>query len=69
MLIVRNLGWGVLPSEMFQENPRLKQQLKVLDLLDFTPKFEYYIDLVWSRESKLGSAARYLIEHIRRDRK
>ncbi|MPW43020.1 LysR family transcriptional regulator [Acinetobacter guerrae] len=69
MMIVRNLGWGVLPSEMFQENPRLKQQLKVLDLLDFTPKFEYYIDLVWSRESKLGSAARYLIEHIRQDRK
>ncbi|MBJ9984369.1 LysR family transcriptional regulator [Acinetobacter sp. S40] len=69
MMIVRNLGWGVLPSEMFKENPKLKQQLKVLNLLDFTPKFEYYIDLVWSRESKLGSAARYLIEHIRQNRK
>ncbi|WP_130804714.1 LysR family transcriptional regulator [Acinetobacter ihumii] len=69
MMITRNLGWGVLPLEMFKENPKLEQQLKVLHLLDFSPKFDYFIDLVWSRESKLGMAARYLIKHIRHNRK
>lgn len=68
LMILRNLGWGVLPQEMFKENPELKNKLKVLDLLDFTPRFEYYVDLVWSRESELGAAARFLIEHIRKQR-
>ena len=69
MMIVRNLGWGVLPLEMFNENPELKKKLKVLEVYDFTPKFEYYVDLVWSRESNLGAAAQFLIEHIRKQRK
>jgi len=69
MMIVRNLGWGVLPLEMFNENPELKKKLKVLEINDFTPKFEYYVDLVWSRESNLGAAAQFLIEHIRKQRK
>lgn len=68
LMILRNLGWGVLPQEMFKENPELKNNLKILDLLDFTPRFEYYVDLVWSRESELGAAARFLIEHIRKQR-
>ncbi|MFW1950489.1 LysR family transcriptional regulator [Acinetobacter beijerinckii] len=68
MMIVRNLGWGVLPLEMFNENPELKKKLKVLELYDFTPKFEYFVDLVWSRESELGAAARFLIDHIRAQR-
>ncbi len=67
-LIQKELGWGVLPLQMFNENPQLKHNLKILDLLDFTPKFEYYVDLVWSRESNLGSAARFLINHIRNQR-
>ncbi|UOB51395.1 LysR family transcriptional regulator [Acinetobacter junii] len=69
MMIVRNLGWGVLPLEMFNENPELKKKLKILEVYDFTPKFEYYVDLVWSRESNLGAAAQFLIEHIRKQRK
>lgn len=69
MMIVRNLGWGVLPLEMFNENPELKKKLKVLEIYDFTPKFEYYVDLVWSRESNLGAAAQFLIEQIRKQRK
>jgi DNA-binding transcriptional LysR family regulator len=69
MMIVRNLGWGVLPLEMFNENPELKKKLKILEIYDFTPKFEYYVDLVWSRESNLGAAAQFLIEHIRKQRK
>lgn len=68
LMILQNLGWGVLPQEMFKENPELKNKLKILDLLDFTPRFEYYVDLVWSRESELGAAARFLIEHIRKQR-
>ncbi|NAR17758.1 LysR family transcriptional regulator [Acinetobacter haemolyticus] len=68
MMIVRNLGWGVLPLEMFNENPELKKKLKILKLYDFTPKFEYFVDLVWSRESELGAAARFLIEYIRDQR-
>lgn len=69
MMIVRNLGWGVLPLEMFNENPELKKKLKILEIYDFTPKFEYYVDLVWSRESNLGAAAQFLIEYIRKQRK
>ena len=40
-----------------------------MELYDFTPKFEYYVDLVWSRESELGAAARFLIQYIRNQRK
>lgn len=58
-MILRNLGWGVLPQEMFKENPELNNKLKALDVFDFTPRFEYYVDLVWSRESELGAAARF----------
>ncbi len=49
-------------------NPELKKKFKIMELYDFTPKFEYYVDLVWSRESDLGAAARFLIEHIRTQR-
>ena len=68
MMIVRNLGWWVLPLEMFNENPELRKKLKILDLLDFTPKFEYFVDIVWNKESNLGLAARFLINHIRNQR-
>ena len=68
-IILQNLAWGVLPLEMFNENPELKHQLKILNFSDFTPKFEYFVDLVWSRESQLGAAARFLINHIRNERK
>lgn len=68
MLILEKLGWGVLPEQMLIENPHLKQQLQILQLSDFTPKFEYYVDLVWNRESKLGSAAHFLINHLRNQR-
>lgn len=68
-IILQNLAWGVLPIEMFNENPELKNKLKILKFSDFTPKFEYFVDLVWSRESQLGAAARFLINHIRNNRK
>ena len=45
-----------------------KKKFKIMELYDFTPKFEYYVDLVWSRESDLGAAARFLIEHVRQKR-
>ena len=31
MMILRNLGWGVLPLEMFNENPELKKKFSVHD--------------------------------------
>lgn len=68
-MIMQGLGWGILPLEMLNQNPHLQQQLKILDFLDFSPKFEYFIDLVWSRESELGAAAHFLIDHIRNTRK
>ncbi|AOA58000.1 HTH-type transcriptional regulator AceR [Acinetobacter larvae] len=67
-MILRGLGWGVLPLDMFKENPVLQKQLKVLKFSDFTPNFEYYVDLVWSRESQLGAAARFLIDYARQRR-
>lgn len=68
-MILKKLGWGILPLDMLAENPLLQQQLKVLALQDFTPKFNYYVDLVWSRESKLGAAAQYLIQYVKNRRK
>lgn len=68
-MIREGLGWGILPLDMLNQNPHIHQQLKILDFLDFSPKFEYFIDLVWSRESELGAAARFLIDHIRNSRK
>ena len=67
-MIKQGLGWGVLPLEMLNEHPELQHELKILQLLDFTPKFEYFVDLVWSRETELGAAARFLINHIRNQR-
>ena len=68
-MIREGLGWGILPLDMLNQKPHIHQQLKILDFLDFSPKFEYFIDLVWSRESELGAAARFLIDHIRNSRK
>ena len=68
MMILKGLGWGVLPLEMLNENPTLQEQLKILNFCDFSPKFEYYVDLVWSRENSLGQAARFLIDHLRNQR-
>ena len=68
-MIKQGLGWGVLPLEMLNEHPELQHELKILQLLDFTPKFEYFVDLVWSREHQLGDAAHFLINHVRNLRK
>lgn len=68
-MIMQNLGWGVLPLEMLNQNPQLKKHLKVLNFADFTPKFEYFVDLVWNRESQQGAAARFLIHHVQNQRK
>ena len=68
-MIMQGLGWGILPVEMLNQNPHIKQKLKILKFLDFSPKFEYFVDLVWSRESQLGAAACFLIQHIRNSRK
>lgn len=68
-MIKQNLGWGVLPLEMFTENPLLKKHLKILNFADFTPKFEYFVDLVWNRESQQGAAARFLMDHVKKQRK
>lgn len=68
-MIQQGLGWGVLPLEMINEQPHLQEQLQILQLLDFTPKFEYFVDLVWSRETRLDTAAHFLINHLRQQRK
>lgn len=68
-IILKNLAWGILPIEMFNENPALSAELKILNFLDFTPKFEYFVDLVWSRESRLGAAAHFLIQYVQNQRK
>ncbi|MEB3767905.1 LysR family transcriptional regulator [Acinetobacter sp. MD2] len=68
-LIQKGLGWGILPLELFKQQPQLVQQLKVLQIQDFTAQMEYYIDLVWSKESELGPASQFLIEYVRTQRK
>lgn len=67
-LVLQQLGWTILPLRMFEENPSLHQQLKIIDLLDFSPKFHYFIDLVWNKEGKAGKAQQFLIDYIRKQR-
>lgn len=67
-LILEGLGWGILPLNMLNENPKLKQQLKILNFRDFTPKFIYFMDLVWRRDSALGQAAHFLINYMQNHR-
>ncbi|MCG2572307.1 LysR family transcriptional regulator [Acinetobacter sp. ME22] len=67
-LILKNLGWGLLPLTMLQQNPLLYTQLKILDILDITPQLDYYIDLVWNKEARLGQASQFLIDHVRSQR-
>ena len=68
-LILQGLGWGVLPLQMLEENPYLTEQLKILDLRDFTPQLTYFMDLVWRRDQSLGQAAQFLIEYFQNHRK
>ena len=68
-LILKQLGWGILPLDMLHENPLLQKQLKVLPLSDFTPKFHYFVDLVWNTEQPLGLATQFLIDYLRGERK
>ncbi len=64
-LILKNLGWGILPLDMLHQQPHLKQQLQILAIADFTAQFDYFVDLVWNREYALGQAALFLIDYIR----
>ena len=68
-LILQGLGWGVLPLQMLKENPYLAEQLHILDIHDFTPKFTYFMDLVWRRDHALGQAAQFLIQYLQDHRK
>lgn len=67
-LILKNLGWGLLPLTMLEQNPHLYTQLKILDILEITPQLEYYIDLVWNKEAQLGQASQFLIDFVRQQR-
>lgn len=67
-LVLQKLGWAILPRRMFEENPSLQYQLKIIDLLDFSPHFQYFIDLVWNKEGKTGKAMQFLIEYIRKQK-
>ena len=50
LMILRNLGWGVLPQEMFKENPELNNKLKALDVFDL--RLDLNITLIWSEPRK-----------------
>lgn len=66
-LIERKLGWGLLPLEVL-DNTQIKQQLKILEIEEFSAKFEYFVDLVWSKENVLGLASQFLISHAKQQR-
>lgn len=64
-LIQQGLGWGILPLELFKQQPQLYEHIKVLDIQEFTAQMEYYVDLVWSKETELGLASQFLIDYVR----
>lgn len=66
-LIQRDLGWGLLPPEVLKD-PSLTKELKVLTIEEFSGKFEYFVDLVWSKEKTLGLASQFLIEYVKQQR-
>ena len=64
-LIEKQLGWGLLPMEFLQNTAH---QLKILDIQEFTAKFDYFVDLVWSKEKALGLASQFLIRYAKEQR-
>ncbi|MEB3752886.1 LysR family transcriptional regulator [Acinetobacter sp. MD2(2019)] len=67
-LIQQGLGWGILPLELFKQQPQLSQHIKILNIENFTAQMEYFLDLVWSKETELGLASRFLIDYVRKQR-
>ena len=68
-LIQQGLGWGILPLELFKQQPQLYESIKILHIQEFTAQMEYYVDLVWSKETELGLASQFLINYVRNQRK
>lgn len=63
-IIKAGLAWGFLPeSNITQELS--EQSLAILDICDFSPSIELYVDLVWGREQTQGQASQYFIDIVR----
>lgn len=64
-LIEKQLGWGLMPLDVLKETPL---NFKVLQVEEFNAKFDYLIDLVWSKEKALGLASQFLIRYAKEQR-
>lgn len=63
-LIQQQLGWGLMPLEVLKN----QNLFKILYIEEFTAKFDYFVDLVWSKENSLGLASQFLINYVRQQR-
>ena len=64
-MIQQGLGWGVLPLSLLEQYPTWQQDYQILDLHDFSPNFDYFVDLVWRHDAAIGIAGHFLINHIK----
>ena len=66
-MISRNLGWGILPLEIFNKNAQLAKDLKILKL-PISPQ-NLNIMSIWSGAGKLNWVQLHvLIQHLREKR-
>lgn len=65
-LVLKGVGWAILPKTLIQ--PYVEQQrLYALEPSNFNNAFPLCVDLVWSEQHPLGTAAQAMIAMVRQD--
>ncbi len=65
-LVIKGLGWTILPQTLVQPYVGQKK-LFILETTNFNNAFPLCVDLVWSKQHPLGLAAHYMIKMVERD--
>lgn len=65
-LIQQHIGWGILPLSLLNQFPDWQKEFKILALTEFSPRFDYYVDLVWRKDQAYGMAAQFFLQQLRK---
>lgn len=67
-MMQENLGWGFLPLLSLQHIDQKKAKIQTLNVINFTQKCNYFVDLVWHKEHAHGTASQFLINYVKKQR-
>ncbi|MBF7687151.1 HTH-type transcriptional regulator AceR [Acinetobacter rathckeae] len=67
-MIQEGLGWGFLPLRSLQHIDQRKDKIQTLNVINFTEKLNYFVDLVWHKEHAHGVASQFLINYVKKQR-